>query len=105
MLERVGYRVFAAAAPSAAFSYLEEKENHVQVLITDVVMPEMSGRDLAIKAQALRPDIKVLFISGYPADAIAHRGVLEKGVNFIQKPFNTEDLCHKLHEMLDGNHS
>lgn len=105
MLKRVGYRVFAAETPSTAFSYLQENGNHIEILITDVVMPEMSGKDLAIKVQALRPDIKVLFISGYPADVIAHRGVLEKGVNFIQKPFTTEDLCHRVHEMLDGTHS
>ena len=105
MLERAGYSVFAAEIPSRALSYLEENKSDVEILITDVVMPEMSGKDLAIKSQALVPAIKVLFISGYPADVIAHRGILEKGVNLIQKPFRTEDLCQRIHEMLDDNHS
>jgi two-component system, cell cycle sensor histidine kinase and response regulator CckA len=69
--------------------------------MTDVVMPEMDGRDLAERMTGLYPDIKVLFVSGYTADVIAHHGVLDDGVAFIQKPFSMKDLTEKLREVLD----
>lgn len=68
---------------------------------TDVVMPEMNGLDLARQLIRLHPDIKHLFMSGYTADVIAHRGVLDEGIAFIQKPFSMEDLAEKLREVLD----
>jgi YesN/AraC family two-component response regulator len=73
----------------------------IDLLITDVVMPEMNGRDLAGKMTALYPDIRLLFMSGYTANVIAHRGVLDDGVAFIQKPFSMTDLMVKVREVLD----
>ena len=70
------------------------------LLITDVVMPEMNGRDLAERLQSRYPGMKCLFMSGYTADVIAHQGVLDEGVNFIQKPFSMKDLAAKVREAL-----
>jgi len=69
-------------------------------LVTDVVMPEMSGRDLQKRLSALQPDMKYLFMSGYTANVIAHRGILDEGVNFIQKPFHMEELAAKVREAM-----
>jgi DNA-binding NtrC family response regulator len=69
--------------------------------MTDVVMPEMNGRDLAVQITAIYPDIRLLFMSGYTADVIAHQGVLDDGVAFIQKPFSMEDMTAKVREVLD----
>jgi FixJ family two-component response regulator len=68
--------------------------------MTDVVMPEMNGRDLAGKLTALYPDIRLMFMSGYTANVIAHHGVLDAGVAFIQKPFSMTDLMVKVREVL-----
>ena len=70
--------------------------------MTDVVMPEMNGRDLAKNLQSIYPDIKRLFMSGYTADVIAHKGILDKDVVFIQKPFSSKDLGMKLDDVLVG---
>jgi PAS domain S-box-containing protein len=100
MLERNGYTVLSAGTPTEA---MEKTKNHsvsIDLLMTDVVMPEMNGRDLAEKIIALHPDIKLLFMSGYTEDIIAHQGVLDDGVAFIQKPFSMGDLTKKLQEIL-----
>ena len=68
---------------------LEEHAGHLHLLLTDVVMPEMNGRDLARNLLSLYPQLKCLFMSGYTADVIAHQGVLDEGVSFIQKPFSS----------------
>ncbi|MFO7748907.1 MAG: response regulator, partial [Desulfobacteraceae bacterium] len=73
----------------------------IDLLMTDVVMPEMNGRDLAGQITALYPDIRLLFMSGYTADVIAHQGILDKRVAFIQKPFSMADITVKLREVLD----
>jgi response regulator RpfG family c-di-GMP phosphodiesterase len=70
--------------------------------MTDVVMPGMNGRELAAKLLSLHPHLKRLFTSGYTADVIAHHGVLEEGVHFLQKPFALGDLAAKVREVLDG---
>ena len=71
--------------------------------MTDVVMPEINGRDLAEKLKNLYPTLRVLFMSGYTADVIAHRGTLDPGVNFIQKPFSNQDIAMKVREALSGD--
>ena len=71
------------------------------LLLTDVVMPGMSGRDLAAAIARMHPDVKCLFMSGYTADVIAPHGVLEEGVAFIGKPFDRQDLAVKLRELLE----
>ncbi len=103
MLEKLGYRVLAAGTPGEAIRLAEEHAGEIQLLITDVVMPEMNGRDLAERMQSLYPGMKILFMSGYTADVIAHRGVLDEGVNFIQKPFSMKDLAVKVREALREN--
>lgn len=100
MLERLGYKVLAAGSPEEAIDLAVENAGRIHLLITDVVMPDMNGRDLADRIQSLCPGIKILFMSGYTADVIAHRGVLDKGVNFIHKPFTKQALAVKIREVL-----
>jgi len=100
-LERLGYAVLVANNPREAIRLAEEHSGRIDLLMTDVVMPEMNGRDLAEKLLFLYPDIRRLFMSGYTADIIAHQGVLDKDVHFIQKPFSMKDLAEKIREVLD----
>jgi len=101
MLEGLGYMVIAAQSPDEAIGMFQEYRGEIHLLITDVVMPGMSGRDLSTQIRAIRPDIKTLFMSGYTANVIAHHGVLDEGVHFIEKPFSREDLAVKVLEALD----
>jgi two-component system, cell cycle sensor histidine kinase and response regulator CckA len=101
MLERLGYRVLVAGTPREAMRLAEEHAGDIRLLITDVVMPEMNGRDLSERLQSLYPNLRCLFISGYTANAIAHRGILDEGVNFIPKPFSMKDLAAKVRLTLD----
>jgi len=101
MLESCGYRVLAAGTPGAAIRLAEEYAGEIHLLITDVVMPEMNGRDLARRLLSRYPHLKRLFMSGYPADIIAHQGVLDEGAPFIQKPFSISGLAAKVREVLD----
>lgn len=96
MLQVLGYTVLVAHEPGEAISLAEEHPGHIDLLMTDVVMPGMNGRDLARKITSLFPGIKLLFMSGYTADIIAHQGVLDEGVAFIQKPFSMADMAVKL---------
>ncbi len=100
ILEQLGYRVLAAGTPGGAIGLAEEHASEIHLLITDVVMPEMNGRDLAERMQSRYPSMKILFMSGYTANMIADRGVLDEGVNFIQKPFSMKDLAFKVREAL-----
>jgi two-component system, cell cycle sensor histidine kinase and response regulator CckA len=102
MLERLGYTVVAAATPGEAIRLAHEYQGRIDLLMTDVVMPEMNGRELAEKLLSHYPDLKRLFMSGYTANVIAHHGVLDQGVNFIEKPFSKKDLGEKLREALEG---
>ena len=101
MLEKQGYRVLTAGTPGEAIRLAEEYTGEIHLLMTDVVMPEMNGRDLAKKMLSLYPNLKRLFMSGYTANVIAHHGVLDEGVHFIQKPFSRKDLAAKVREALD----
>ena len=100
MLEKLGYRVLAAHSPGEALRLAEKHGSEIQLLLTDVVMPEMNGRDLAERLQSLYPGMKVLFMSGYTTTVIADRGVLDEGVNFIQKPFSWKGLGSKVRDAL-----
>ena len=100
-LEGLGYEVLTADTPGKALRLAEEKSKEICLLITDVVMPEMNGRDLAEKLQSRYPDLKCLFMSGYTANVIAHHGILDKDLNFIQKPVSRNDLAAKVREMLE----
>jgi len=101
MLQHLGYSVLPAATPTEAIRIVEDGGSEIQLFITDVVMPEMNGRDLTERLLAIRPEMKHLFMSGYTADVIAHQGVLEEGIKFIQKPFSLKDLAAKIREILD----
>jgi CheY-like chemotaxis protein len=101
-LESRGYTVLEADGPSAALALASEHSGTIAALVTDVVMPGMSGRALAERMAEIRPKIKVLYTSGYTADAIARHGVLEPGVWFLQKPYSREALGAKLREVLDS---
>jgi len=102
MLERQGYEVMAAANGREALRVLQKHGGPIDLLLTDVIMPDMNGRELFSAASRLQPGLKVLFMSGYTADVIAHHGVLEKEVHFIQKPFTLNALTTKVHEVLQG---
>ena len=101
VLERFGYTVLAATTPSEALTLAVKHEGPIHLLVTDVVMPEMNGKALKEKIEKLNPDIRVLFMSGYTANVIMHRGILEKDVHFIQKPFSVNSLAGKVREVLD----
>jgi len=105
MLERQGYTVLTAGSPGEALRFVGEYDGRIDLLLTDVVMPEMNGRDLAEKLKSLHPHMKKLFMSGYTADVIGHHGVLEKGLHFLQKPFSTRELAAKVRETLRSDAS
>jgi PAS domain S-box-containing protein len=100
-LERLGYRVLSAAAGDEALALVQGHHGAIDLLMTDVVMPRMTGKQLADHLTALRPGIKVLFVSGYAEDSIVHHGVLEEGINFLEKPFTYDGLARKVREVLD----
>ncbi len=100
MLQKLGYSVLSADKPSEALRLARDNSAEIHLFITDIVMPEMNGRDLAQQILAVRPKIKCLFMSGYTADVIAHQCVLEDGVHFIQKPFLLKELASKVREVL-----
>jgi PAS domain S-box-containing protein len=102
MLEQQGYTVLQANTPGKALSLASKHDGEIHLLVTDVIMPEMNGKDLAKDMLSLYPQIKGLFMSGYTADIIAHDGVLDESVHFIQKPFSTRDLSAKVREALDN---
>ncbi len=101
MLEIIGYQVLVAPSAELALELAKAHGADIRLLISDVIMPEMNGRDLADRIQAFCPNLKILFMSGYTADVIAHRGVLDAGVHFIQKPFSRSDLARKVRHTLD----
>jgi two-component system, cell cycle sensor histidine kinase and response regulator CckA len=102
MLNSLNYHVLLAPSPDAALRLAEKNEGRISLILTDVVMPEMSGRDLVEGLRSIYPEIKCLYMSGYTANVIAHQGVLEKGVNFLQKPFSRRDLAIKVKGALES---
>jgi PAS domain S-box-containing protein len=100
MLESQGYRLLEAASGSEALSLCERYPEPIHLLITDVVMPGMTGRELAMRLLALRPSLKTLYTSGYTANTIAHEGVLDPGVAYLPKPFSPAQLAAKVREVL-----
>jgi len=102
LLEEMGYTVLAAASPGEALAVCEKHAGAIDLLLTDVIMPVMSGKELSERIGSLKPGIKVLFTSGYTADVIAHRGVLEPDVRFLAKPFTLEALAREVRGALAG---
>ncbi len=103
MLEKLGYQVLSASTPADAMRVTSAHEGEIRLLIVDVIMPEMNGRDLANQVAAHQPAMGCLFMSGYSGDIIANHGILEEGVHFIQKPFSMESLAVKVRQVLDGD--
>lgn len=103
MLEDLGYRIMTANTPAKALRLAESHQGDIQLLLTDVVMPEMNGRELAMQIQKIYPNLKILYMSGYTANAIAHHGILNDGINYIQKPFSRTDLSIRVREVLGSD--
>jgi two-component system cell cycle sensor histidine kinase/response regulator CckA len=104
-LRKLGYTVLSAAGPEEALAIFPKEKNTVDLLITDVVMPKMNGKVLYKRLKSVRPDLKVLYMSGYTANVIVDHGVLKKGVQFISKPFSIIELSNKVRNALgDGGH-
>ena len=99
-MESKGFRVLEAIQGEQALRILEEHTGPIHLLLTDVVMPGMSGRELAGRLEAARPEMRVLFMSGYTDEAIVSHGVLQSGIAFIPKPFTPDALVRKVHEIL-----
>jgi PAS domain S-box-containing protein len=101
VLESRGYNVLAARDATEALATAESHQGPIHLLVTDVIMPGLSGSQLADRLLPLRPEMRVLYISGYPEDAIAHHGVLDREQNFLQKPFPPVQFLAKVREVLD----
>ena len=101
MLERQGYTVLKADTPGTAIELAREYRGEIHLLMTDVIMPEMNGRDLSKSLFSIYHGLKLLFMSGYTADVIAHHGVLDEGVHFIQKPFSLPNMAAMVRKVLD----
>jgi CheY-like chemotaxis protein len=101
MLVREGYNVLGASDGDEALQIARDHENHIDLLLTDIVMPQLNGRELAVKLKAMRPDIKVLYMSGFMKEAILkYYGISITGIPFLQKPFTRETLARKVREVL-----
>ncbi len=102
ILEINGYIVLEAGSGPEALLLSQRQQTPIHLVLSDVVMPGMSGVELAVRLQAQRPEIKVLFMSGHPESSIVHHGMLNPGVAFIQKPFRANQMIRKIRELLDG---
>jgi two-component system, cell cycle sensor histidine kinase and response regulator CckA len=100
MLHELGYAVLAETSPRRALDLAREHAGRLHLLITDVIMPDMNGRELARQLSGICPEIRLLFMSGYTADIIARQGVVDTDGQFIQKPFSMQDIAQKVHEAL-----
>ncbi len=102
-LTMLGYRTLCASTPGEAIEISSSYREEIELLLTDVVLPQMDGRTLFDTIAPHRPNLKVLYVSGYTENFIVHHGVLDKGVHFMQKPFNVDNLARKVREILDSN--
>ena len=101
ILQMLGYTALMASSPAEALAICEEYTNRIHLLLTDVVLPQMDGRSLFDRLAIERPDMQVLYVSGYADNAIVHQGVLDPGVHFLQKPFSAHTLACKVRQVLD----
>ena len=101
MLERLGYTVLPARRPDDALAIAEQHKGPIHLLVTDVVMPKMNGKELKAQIEKCIPNIKAIFMSGYTADVITQRGIIQDDINFLQKPFTIDSIATKVREVLD----
>ena len=102
LLKRLGYQVIAVSTPGEALQEAKKHTGKIHLLVTDVIMPEMNGQELAGALASIFPKLKILFMSGYTSDVIAHHGVLDEGINFIEKPFSLQKLADSVRKALDN---
>jgi CheY-like chemotaxis protein len=102
LLRRLGYRVLACPDPGEALAASAAHAEPIHLLLTDVVMPGMNGRALAGRIAETRPDLRVLFTSGYTENVVVQHGVLEEGLHFLAKPYSPDGLARKVRQVLDG---
>jgi PAS domain S-box-containing protein len=100
-LQKLGYRVISASDGAEALEVAAKADTPVDLLVTDVVMPKIGGKELAARLKETHPRVKVLYMSGYAENAIAHQGVLPQGLNFIEKPYSLSDLARRVREVLN----
>lgn len=105
LLKQKGYTVLTAADGNQGVAVIQKYKERIHLLLTDVVMPNLNGKDLYLKAKEFKQDLKVLYMSGYSDDVISHQGMLEDGTDFIQKPFSVKALCLKIREVLQSEDS
>jgi PAS domain S-box-containing protein len=104
-LKELGYKILSASNGIEAIELVKNTQVKIDMMVTDVVMPKMDGRELAVQLNSFLPDLKILYISGYTDNTIVHRGVLDVGTNFLQKPITPTLLIRKIREILNGNFS
>ncbi len=102
MLQRLGYKVLTASTPKEAINIAQTYPEQIDLLLTDVIMPEMNGRELERQLSKIRPALKSIFMSGYTSNVIVHHGVLDEDINFIQKPFSIQELGNKIQEVFNN---
>jgi CheY-like chemotaxis protein len=102
MLTKLGYRVLPARTPGEAIRLAEKHAGDIQLIITDMIMPEMNGRDLSDSLRVHHPDVKCLFMSGYTSDAVTQQDMLDPGMHLLKKPFTRKELGAKVRSVLDN---
>ena len=105
ILEQAGYRVIEAANGHLALDTFRQRSSEIDLVVTDMIMPGMNGRELADQLREIRPDIRVLFTSGYTDDTVFRQSLVEPGSHFIQKPYTPQALTAKVREALSGQSS
>jgi len=101
VLKNLKYNVLCASNPKDALRLTGGYSGEIDLLVTDIVMPEMNGRELSNELIKQYPDLRVLYMSGYTVNVIIHRGVLDEGINYIAKPFSLDDFARKVREVLN----
>lgn len=102
MLHLLGYRVLPADGPISCFEFFDEHRDDISLLLTDVIMPKMNGKEIFTRLAEQKPHLKVLYMSGYTSNVIGHHGVLDEGVNLLQKPLSLQSLAEKVRHVLDS---
>ena len=103
ILQRLGYQVLIATNGSESLDIADKFDGRIDLLMTDVVLPGLSGREIAERIQVARPGTQVLFTSGYTENVVVHHGIVDKNLNFIGKPYSLQALARKLREVLEAN--